>query len=202
MDRLRAVVAVAAALAVSLAASACSKDDPAPPPPRAETAQVLAPRKDASTAGFCDVHVLDESGPVLTFPPLAGRPPAPTAPGHWRWLNVWATWCKPCVEELPRLARWHDKLVAAGRQVDLTFVSVDESNADITAFRKLHPEMPESSRLADTNKQAAWFTALGLDAASPIPIHVFVSPAGHIRCVRAGGVSDRDFAAIESMLGE
>jgi hypothetical protein len=31
---------------------------------------------------------------------------------------------------------------------------------------------------------------------------VFVSPAGHIRCVRAGGVSERDYAAIESLLGE
>jgi hypothetical protein len=62
--------------------------------------------------------------------------------------------------------------------------------------------MPDSARLADPKKQAAWFTALGLDASSPIPIHVFVSPAGHIRCVRAGGVSERDYAAIESLLGE
>lgn len=195
MDRLPALIAVA------LAASACSKDEPAPPPPRVEGAQVVA-RKDASAAGFCDVHVADESGPLLTFPPLVGPQPAAAAPGHWRWLNVWATWCKPCVEELPRLARWREKLAAAGRQVDLAFVSVDESSADVTAFRKLHPEMPDSARLADPNKQGAWFTALGLDAASPIPIHVFVSPAGHIRCVRAGGVSERDYAAIESLLGE
>jgi thiol-disulfide isomerase/thioredoxin len=196
MDRLSAVIAAA------LAASACSKDDPTPPaPPRVESAQVLA-RKDASAAGFCDVHVADESGPVLTVPPLAGPPLAAVAPGHWRWLNVWATWCKPCVEELPRLARWREKLVGAGRQVDLAFVSVDESSADIAAFRKLHPEMPDSARLADTDKQAAWFTALGIDKAAPIPIHVFVSPAGHIRCVRAGGVSERDYAAIEALLGE
>jgi thiol-disulfide isomerase/thioredoxin len=166
-----------------------------------EGAQVLGPRKDASTAGFCDVHVADESGPVLTLPPLAGPPPT-AAPGHWRWLNVWATWCKPCVEELPRLARWREKLAAAGRPVDLAFVSVDESSADVAAFRKLHPEMPDSARLADSNKQAAWFTSLGLDAASPIPIHVFASPTGHIRCVRAGGVSERDYAVIEGLLGE
>jgi thiol-disulfide isomerase/thioredoxin len=196
MDRLPAVIAVA------LAACACSKDEPTPPaPPRVEGAQVLG-RKDASAAGFCDVHVPDESGPVLTFPPLAGPSPAAAAPGHWRWLNVWATWCKPCVEELPRLARWRERLVTAGRPVDLAFVSVDDSSADVAAFRKLHPEMPDSARLADPNKQAAWFTALGLDAASPIPIHVFVSPAGHIRCVRAGGVSERDYAVIEGLLGE
>jgi thiol-disulfide isomerase/thioredoxin len=195
MDRLPAVIAVA------LAASACSKDEPTPPaPPRVESAQVQG-RKDASTAGFCDVHVADESGPLLTLPPLAGPPPTASA-GHWRWLNVWATWCKPCVEELPRLARWREKLLAAGRPVDLAFVSVDESSADVAAFRKLHPEMPDSARLVDSNKQGAWFTALGLDAASPIPIHVFASPAGHIRCVRAGSVSERDYAAIESLLGE
>jgi thiol-disulfide isomerase/thioredoxin len=166
-----------------------------------EGAQVVG-RKDASAAGFCDVHVADESGPMLTFPPLAGPPPAAAAPGHWRWLNVWATWCKPCVEELPRLARWREKLAAAGHPVDLAFVSVDESSGDITAFRTLHPEVPDSARLADSNKQGAWFTALGLDAASPIPIHVFVSPGGHIRCARAGSVSERDYAVIESLLGE
>lgn len=198
MDRLPAVIAVAA-----VAAWACSKDEPAPPPPRTESAQVVA-RRDASTStqAFCDVHVTDDSGPVLTLPQLVGPQPAAAPPGHWRWLNVWATWCKPCIEELPRLARWRDKLVAAGRQVDLAFVSIDESSADVAAFRKLHPEMPDSARLADANKQAAWFTALGLDAGSPIPIHVFVSPAGHIRCVRAGGVSERDYASIESLLGE
>ena len=194
MDRLPALIAVA------LAASACSKDEHAPQPPRVEGAQVQG-RKDASTEAFCDRHIADESGPVLTLPPLAG-PPLTGAQGHWRWLNVWATWCKPCVEEMPRLARWREKLVAAGRPVDLAFVSVDESNADVAAFRKLHPEMPDSARLADSNKQGPWFTTLGLDAASPIPIHVFASPSGHIRCVRAGSVSDRDYAAIESLLGE
>lgn len=201
MDRLPDVIAAAAALA--LAASACdNKDAPAPPAPSRVEGAKVAGRKDASAAGFCDFHVADETGPALTFPSLAGPPPAAAAPGHWRWVNVWATWCKPCVEELPRLARWHDKLAAAGRQVDLAFVSVDDSNADIAAFRRLHPEMPDSARLADPNKQAAWFAALGLDAASPIPIHVFVSPAGHVRCARAGGLSERDYAVVEGLLGE
>jgi thiol-disulfide isomerase/thioredoxin len=194
MDRLPALIALA------LAAAACSKDDHAPPPPRVEGAQVQG-RKDASVETFCDRHVADESGPVLTLPPLAG-PQLTAAPGHWRWLNVWATWCKPCVEEMPRLARWREKLAAGGHPVDLAFVSVDESSDDIAAFRKLHPEMPDSARLADSNKQGPWFTTLGLGAASPIPVHVFASPTGHIRCVRAGGVSDRDYAVIESLLGE
>jgi thiol-disulfide isomerase/thioredoxin len=196
MDRLPAVTTLA------LAVLACGKDAPAPPPPsRVEGAKVRE-RKDASAEGFCDLHVADDSGPALTFPPLAGTALAPVAPGHWRWLNIWATWCKPCIEELPLLTRWRDKFAEAGRHVDVTFVSVDESNADVAAFRKQHPEMPASTRLAEPNKQAAWFASLGLDAASPIPIHVFVSPAGHIRCARAGGLSERDYATVEGLLGE
>jgi len=191
MDRLSALIIVFAA---------CGKDDAPAPPPRVDGAKVGV-RQTASTDAFCDVHVTDDKGPLLTFPALAGEVPSATA-GHWRWLNIWATWCKPCVEEMPRLARWHDKLAAAGHQVDLAFVSVDESDTDITAFRKLHSDAPVSARLAEPAKQTAWFTALGLDAASPIPIHVFVSPSGHVRCARAGGLREQDYAAVARLLGE
>ncbi len=166
------------------------------PPPRSAGA-----KKTASTAAFCDVHNADDKGPAFAFPALAGTAPAPQ-PGHWRWINIWATWCKPCVEEMPRIARWQSKLAAAGHPVDLAFVSVDEKDADVAAFRQHHADAPESARLAEPDKQTTWFTALGLDAGSPIPIHVFVSPAGHVRCARAGGVREQDYAAIEQLLGE
>jgi thiol-disulfide isomerase/thioredoxin len=196
MDRLPALAA-----AFAVVVGACDRDSPAPTPSRVEGAKVRQ-NKGASAAGFCDVHVADDSGAALALPPLAGPSLAAQARGHWRWLNVWATWCKPCVEEVPRLTRWRDRLAAAGRPVDLAFVSVDDSSDDVAAFRKLHPEMPDSPRLADPSKQGAFFTALGLDVASPIPIHVFVSPAGHVRCVRAGAVSEQDYPAIERLLGE
>jgi thiol-disulfide isomerase/thioredoxin len=196
MDRLPAV-----AVAAALAAFACDKDSPAPTPSRVEGAKVRQ-NKGASSAGFCDVHVADDSGPALALPALAGARLAAQVPGHWRWLNVWATWCKPCVEEVPRLTRWRGRLAAAGHPVELAFVSVDESSDDVADFRKLHPEMPDSPRLADASKQGAFFIALGLDVASPIPIHVFVSPSGHVRCARAGAVGEQDYPAIERLLGE
>jgi thiol-disulfide isomerase/thioredoxin len=196
MDRLSAVI-----IAATLAAPACGKDSPAPPPSRVEGVSTGA-RKTASTEAFCDVHTASDDGPTLSLPPLAGAPVSAAQPGHWQWLNVWATWCKPCTDELPRLARWRDKLAAAGRHVDLAFVSIDDSDADVEAFRKDHPGTPASARLVDTNKQSAWFAAIGLDAGSPIPVHVFVSPSGHIRCARAGGVREQDYPAIERLLGE
>jgi thiol-disulfide isomerase/thioredoxin len=192
MDRL-------SALTLSILLVACGKDDPGPQPSRVEGAKTSAP-KTASTEAFCDVHAADDKGPALAVPALAGGAAAPgVQSGHWLWLNVWATWCKPCIEEMPRIAKWREKL---GKKIDLAFVSVDEKDDDIAAFRKAHADAPESVRLADPAKQTDWFKQLGLDAGSPIPIHVFVSPAGHIRCARAGGVREQDFAAIERLLTE
>jgi thiol-disulfide isomerase/thioredoxin len=197
MDRLSALTGIA----IALAAIACGKDAPAPAPSRVEGAKVRE-RKGATAAGFCDVYAAGDSGPALTLPPLAGPPLPAVAPGHWRWVNVWATWCKPCVEEVPRLTRWRGKLAAAGHPVDLAFVSVDDSPDDVAAFLKLHPDIPSAPRLAEPAKQGAFLTSLGLDATSPIPVHVLVSPSGHIRCVRAGGVSEQDYDAVERLLGE
>ena len=43
-------------------------------------------------------------------------------------LNFWATWCPPCLEELPSLSLFHERL--AGRGVVVLGVSADE-NADV-----------------------------------------------------------------------
>src|SRR5688572_24113930 len=43
-------------------------------------------------------------------------------------LNVWATWCGPCVYEIPELQKLHEHYVSRGFEV--IGVSVDESGAD------------------------------------------------------------------------
>jgi cytochrome c biogenesis protein CcmG, thiol:disulfide interchange protein DsbE len=49
--------------------------------------------------------------------------------GYVILLNLWATWCPPCVEEMPALQRLHDRLVDEGFRV--VAVSVD---APVGAF--------------------------------------------------------------------
>lgn len=48
------------------------------------------------------------------------------------FLNIWATWCPPCVEEMPSIAR----LAANPRLKDVAFVcvSVDDSAATVRRF--------------------------------------------------------------------
>ena len=47
-------------------------------------------------------------------------------------LNFWATWCPPCVEEMPALSRLHQQITASGGMV--LGVSVDEDEAQYQKF--------------------------------------------------------------------
>ena len=40
-------------------------------------------------------------------------------------INFWATWCRPCIEEMP----WFNKIVNQSKDMDLVFVSLDKYTA-------------------------------------------------------------------------
>lgn len=56
------------------------------------------------------------------------------------FLNVWATWCGPCVSELPSIARLaqHPKVVQAG--VSVLCVSIDDDPSAVSRFLASQPE--------------------------------------------------------------
>jgi peroxiredoxin len=47
-------------------------------------------------------------------------------------LNFWATWCKPCEDEMPAMERLYQQL--GGADFELVAVSVDEDAAEVTDF--------------------------------------------------------------------
>jgi len=52
-------------------------------------------------------------------------------------LNIWATWCPPCVEEMPSMEKLYQELQAEG--FEILAVSIDESGAqDVLPFMKKH----------------------------------------------------------------
>jgi cytochrome c biogenesis protein CcmG, thiol:disulfide interchange protein DsbE len=51
-------------------------------------------------------------------------------------LNFWATWCGPCIEEIPTFSRWQYHLGEAGLQV--IGVSMDDDEGDVKRFVAKH----------------------------------------------------------------
>ncbi|HKW53445.1 MAG TPA: TlpA disulfide reductase family protein [Stellaceae bacterium] len=67
--------------------------------------------------------------PVLSFAARDGSP-AQLADfhGHWLLVNLWATWCAPCVREMPSLDRLQAKL---GDRLTVLAVSQDRGGAEV-----------------------------------------------------------------------
>jgi len=47
----------------------------------------------------------------------------------------------------------------------------------------------------------AWLGGFGLDEGAPLPIHLFVDPAGKVRCARTAAIGDDDYESVEALVG-
>jgi thiol-disulfide isomerase/thioredoxin len=188
------------AVLTCLGASGCDETKSEAPHPPTSRFEAVAAKTDTTDPlkAFCDVRAEPGQGKAFHFPAVeSGAQPDPQ---KFLWLNVWATWCKPCVDELPRIAAWQKQLAASGKAIDVRFLSVDENVDAVSEFRKAHPGMPESLRIADSATLGPFISEIGLDSGAGLPVHVFVEKGAHVRCVRSGAVLDSHFATITSMI--
>lgn len=110
------VAAVGLLVVVGIAAVAMLRSDP--PAPAAGSAVADTPPR----LGEAD-RAVGRPVPDATLPPLADLGPPgglelPPTDGEPMVINFWASWCQPCVNEMPMLQRVADDL-------DLTVVGVD-----------------------------------------------------------------------------
>jgi peroxiredoxin len=72
--------------------------------------------------------------PEFTLPRLDGgaRVDLDGLRGRVVLINFWATWCKPCEEEMPAMQRLYDTLAPEG--FELLAVSVDEDPSEVASF--------------------------------------------------------------------
>ncbi|MDB4985741.1 MAG: Thioredoxin [Myxococcaceae bacterium] len=159
---------------------------------------IRARSSDDSAASFCDVAPARAAAPTFSFPKLEG--PAPLDVKGPRWINLWATWCPPCIEELPRLKQLVAELKSAGSAVSLQLVSLDSTAGALDAFAKNHVEAAGSPRLSDPMALEAWLTSIGLDKGATLPVHIFVGGDGKVLCARTGAIRDSDLPAIKKLL--
>jgi thiol-disulfide isomerase/thioredoxin len=186
-------------LAALSCAAAC--DEPAakePPPGEARVNAVMASGKRQSFADLCDLA--PEPAKPFVWPELTESLPPIAAGARFRWVNVWATWCKPCIEELPLLTKTFDAWRKAGQPVDFTLVSVDADAAAARAFIAARPGTPKSLQLKDPAAAGEWLTQVGLASGASIPVHNILDDKGNLLCARAGGVAQTHLERFKQLL--
>jgi thiol-disulfide isomerase/thioredoxin len=94
-------------------------------------------------------------------------------------VDFWATWCPPCVAEIPNIIEAHKKY--NGKGFEIIGVSLDRSNDDITKFVEAKKVPWKSINIEDSKKLADKY---GVNA---IPHPILVGRDGRIVSLRARG---------------
>ena len=102
-------------------------------------------------------------------------------------VDFWATWCGPCVREIPALKRLYEAYHEKG--FDIIGISLDRARAPLEEFVK-DRELPWPILFEDTkrNPVAEYYGVMG------IPLMILVGPDGKVVSTRARG------QALEEML--
>ena len=154
-------------------ASAGQKNIPLPP---------LAPTFVAAQA----IDGIDQYPAPLPVPPYqftdeAGNPVSVTDfRGRYILLNIWATWCAPCVRELPHLVELQKRFDSS--QFEVVAVSVDRAPSLAINFLK-KPEFQSIVPYMDIKSQA--MTVLGVQG---LPTSLLIDPAGQVLLRGVGGI--------------
>jgi thiol-disulfide isomerase/thioredoxin len=174
-----------AGLAIAaLALAACKRDAATPAAPAAPTATTppaTAPAQPQQRKDGADAM------PVLEVATIDGKPwRLADHRGRWVVVNYWATWCGPCLKEMPELSA----LDAMREDVEVIGLAYEDTTpADLRAFLVKHPVVYPVAVVDVYDPPAAF------DAPRGLPTTWLIAPDGRVARHFLGPVTAADLEA-------
>lgn len=147
---------------------------------------LLSPRASSNTTFLSDddwsFRVVDNNGKVVELSELKGAP---------IFVNYWATWCPPCIAEMPSIQNLYDNY---NEKVHFLFVN-NEDAAVVRSFMDKHNyDLPLHNIVGRTPD---------LFETSTLPTTIVISPKGRVVLYKTGAArwdSNKMFKMMDEMI--
>jgi thiol-disulfide isomerase/thioredoxin len=116
-------------------------------------------------------------------------------------VNVWATWCGPCVEELPEFVTMNR--MYRRRDFKLVTISLDEPEKKDAALKVLREQhVAAANYISNVKNKDKFAELLDKDWAGPLPHTVVIAPGGKVLYRKSNAIDPLEVKrAIVSYLG-
>lgn len=178
---------VLAVLAFALAVAGCQREAPEPTtPPAADAEKPPAPAAETAPAPAAPADAPNPEIPSLRIATLDGATfDLAEQRGTWVVLNFWATWCAPCLKEMPELSAF-DQERDDVRTIGLAFEEIDKPR--LLAFLKRRP-VSYPIAIVDTFEPPADF-----EIPRGLPMTYLIAPDGRVAKKYVGPVTARQLS--------